>query len=380
MTQAVASRQSPVASQEGELAARFAASMQSLLFPTLATDNWRLATPLAIALSGGADSMALTLLADDWARKHGGRIIALTVDHALRAESKSEAEQVAAWMRARGIEHHILTPPLQPAIRNPQAQARARRYDALAQACAHLGCQFLLLAHHADDQAETVALQRHRGTTPPSRAGMPAVRAQDGLMLLRPLLGTRKRTLMEYLRAKNQDWIEDPTNASDAYTRNRLRKNLTEADIVSLWHEAQHAGEMRHHAERVRNTWMEAHTRTTLGSATLNRAAWLMLPSLQRMDYVSHTIRTIGGKPFRPRLAETERLATRIADASHGAATLGHCHIRWQAEDILITPEHAARTALDSNALSPHMQGVASRENTLVSSPFWWFSLPLHNT
>jgi tRNA(Ile)-lysidine synthase len=357
----------------------FSETLRTLVFSFLPAASLEPpAPPLAIALSGGADSMALTLLADAWARAHGCNIVALTVDHGLRAESRAEAEQVAAWMRARGIAHHILTPPPQPAIRNPQAQARARRYDALAEACTQLGCRFLLLAHHADDQAETVALQRHRGTTPPSRAGMPAVRMQQGLALVRPLLGTRKRTLIAYLRANHQNWVEDPSNASDNYARNRLRTSLTEADILSLWHEAQHAGEMRHTAEVARNAWMEAHARTTHGNATFHRPAWLILPSLERMDYLSHAIRTIGGKPFRPRLAETERLATRLADMAQGSATLGHCHLRWHADAIRITPEHTTRTALDSNALPPHMQGVAFSENTLVSRPFWWFSFPLH--
>jgi len=355
------------------LQARFAATL-SALGPFSSSPH------LAIALSGGGDSMALTLLAEDWARAHGRRITALTVDHGLRAESRSEAERVATWMRERGIEHHILTPPLQPAIRNPQAQARARRYTALNEACTNLGCAALLLAHHADDQAETVALQRHRGTSPPSRAGMPAVRWQGNLALIRPLLGTRKKVLIQYLRGRQQDWVEDPSNADDRYARNRLRQQLTEANILALWHEAQHAGQQRHAAELARNDWLKLHTRTTLSSAIFNHAAWLALFPLERMDYLSHAIRIIGGKAFRPRLVESERLATRIAGEAAGAATLGHCHIRWRAADIIIGQEHAARATLDSGTLPPHMQEGAPHKNTLVTRPFWWFSLPLNDT
>lgn len=377
VTQKVISCQSLVISKRDTLSNRFGSLLTELLaapVPTLSqmTDHWRLAAPLAVAVSGGVDSMACTLLADDYARAHGGRVIALTVDHGLRVESRTEAEQVAAWMHAAGIEHHILTPSPQASHGNVQAQARARRYDALRQACAELGCSHLLLAHHADDQAETVALQRHRGETPPSRAGMPARRYQGNLALLRPLLGTRKRTLIEYLRNCHQPWIEDPTNASDRYARNRLRRTLTDTDITALWHEAQQAGKARHDAEAARNAWMQTHAQATSAHAMVSRTAWLNLPDLERMDYVSHAIRIIGRKMFRPRLHETTRLATRVANETSGVATLGHCRITWNAQQITITPEHP----LDTGITISHIE----ENNVLVSPPFWWFSFPLHDT
>ena len=64
---------------------------------------------IGVAVSGGGDSMALVLLADRWARVHGGRVSALTVDHGLRKESRKEALTVRRWLKRRGINHHILT-------------------------------------------------------------------------------------------------------------------------------------------------------------------------------------------------------------------------------------------------------------------------------
>lgn len=371
--QVVTSRQSSVVSQVCSLRTWFAASLQQLLCPSLKTEDWRLETPLAIALSGGADSLALALLTQQWARAHGAHIITFTVDHGLRTESAAEAQQVAAWMHARGIAHHILTPPHQPDIRNAQASARKRRYSALAEACAEHGCTHLLLGHHADDQAETVTLQQHRGDTPPSRAGMPAVRMQGTLALLRPLLGVRKQSLIDYLRAQHQEWVEDPSNQSDRYARNRLRKHLSEEQTLTLWHEAQRAGEQRHADEQTRNGWMLVHSRTTPTTATLDRAAWGALLPERSMDYLSHAIRVIGGKPFRPRSHETMRLHAHITASAEGAATLGLCRIRWNAQEITLTPEHPSVTALDDAPLTPHIE-----ENILVSEPFWWFSSPLY--
>ena len=81
---------------------RFAAAME-------AVGPFEPAPQIAVAVSGGADSMALCLLADRWARDRGGAVLALTVDHRLRPESAAEAAQVGRWLRARGIDHVVLT-------------------------------------------------------------------------------------------------------------------------------------------------------------------------------------------------------------------------------------------------------------------------------
>jgi tRNA(Ile)-lysidine synthase len=334
-------------------------------------------TRFAVALSGGADSLALTLLAHDWATAHGATIVALTVDHRLREGSTAEAAHVARMMQERGIAHHILTPPPMPAIRNPQAAARARRYDAMLGYCRSAGITHLLLGHHADDQAETVALQRHRGSNPASRAGMAFVTVRAGVTLVRPLLGVRKTALIAYLKQRGMAWVEDPSNVSDRYARNRVRHSMRDAEIISLWHEAQAQGEQRHANDVARNAWMSAHARVAEGCATIALDAWRALREHEtRMDYLSHAIRVIGGKPYRPRLAESERLALRMLSQPAGRATLGHCLVDWQANTVLLSPEPAHARTLDARASQPHMGG-GSAHNPLVGPPFWWFNLPL---
>lgn len=378
MTQKVASRQSPITSRECSLDNYFTAAMHAFILPSLVTGDWRLETPLAVALSGGADSLALTLLANDWAQAYGASIVALTVDHRLREGSTAEAARVAEIMHARGIAHTILTPAVLPSIRNPQAQARARRYDAMLGYCGSAGITHLLLGHHADDQAETVALQRHRGSSPASRAGMAFVASRGDISLVRPLLGVRKAALIHYLEARQIAWVEDPTNASDRYARNRLRQRLSDDEIMALWHEAQRQGALRHASDVARNAWMTAHATMTHGAATLALDAWRALADHdQRMAYLSHSIRVIGGKTYRPRLAESTRLAARIVGETAGRATLGHCLVHWQGTTLEVAPEPAHATALDAPPQAPHMNRDASH-NPLVGPPFWWFNIPLH--
>jgi len=88
---------------------------------------------LAVAVSGGADSLCLALLAAEWARARGGRAVALTVDHRLRAGSRAEARQVATWLGARGIAHHCLAWTGDKPPSGVQAAARTARYRLLGQ-------------------------------------------------------------------------------------------------------------------------------------------------------------------------------------------------------------------------------------------------------
>ncbi len=186
---------------------------------------------LVVAVSGGADSMALCLLAHDWARRRGGRVIGLTVDHRLRAESRAEARRVGRWLAARGIAHHILTWRRPAGGRHPAGGAsgsgqqayRTARYRLLEGWCRERGLPHLLLGHHRGDQAETVLLRKERGSRPHGLAAMASLRETAHVRLLRPLLGIDPVLLREELKRRGQPWVEDPSNRDLAYARSRLR-------------------------------------------------------------------------------------------------------------------------------------------------------------
>ncbi len=178
---------------------------------------------LAVAVSGGRDSLALALLARDWATGRGGRILALVVDHGLRPEAAAEARATVATLAAQGIAAEILawTGP-KPASRLQQA-ARAARYGLLRAACRRAGALHLLLGHHADDQAETVAMRAARASGPDGLAGMAAMVETAEVRLLRPLLGVPRAALTATLQARGVAWIDDPSNHDPRFERARLR-------------------------------------------------------------------------------------------------------------------------------------------------------------
>ena len=183
---------------------------------------------LAVAVSGGSDSMALTLLANDWARRRGGKATAVTVDHGLRPEAAGEAAQVAAWCAARGIDHAILR-WTGPAPRSGiQAAARAARYALLESWCREHRVLHLLLAHQRDDQAETVKMRDARSSGMGGLAGMASVSERGAVRLLRPLLAVSRVQLRAFLLTQGQRWIDDPSNRNPAFTRVRIRAALGE--------------------------------------------------------------------------------------------------------------------------------------------------------
>ena len=188
---------------------------------------------LAVAVSGGPDSLALCLLAERWAQARGGATVGLIVDHGLRPESAREAGQVAAWLSARGIAQQVLSWQGAKPASGIQAAARAARYELLCAWCRAAGVLHLLTAHHRDDQAETVALRQARGSGADGLAGIAPVRELAGLRLLRPLLTVPKAALTALLAAAGQPWLEDPSNRAAAFARARLRRDA-DLDVAGL--------------------------------------------------------------------------------------------------------------------------------------------------
>lgn len=181
----------------------------------------------AIAVSGGADSMALLLLMKEWADAKKAKIIALTVNHNLRVEAQQEAAQVAEFCAKIGVEHHILRwEHLQLPTSKIQESARDARYALMTEFCDKNHIKHLLTAHHLGDQIETFFFRLARGSGLNGLACMQPQSQKNGINLLRPLLSFPKSRLIATLKQRNQDWIEDPSNQNTNYTRVRIRQQL----------------------------------------------------------------------------------------------------------------------------------------------------------
>ena len=181
---------------------------------------------VAAGVSGGADSLALLFQLDAFLRPQGRRVIALTVDHGLRPESRDEAEYVAKLAAERQIEHHILTWEGKKPEKGIEEAARTARYGLLCGWCRDNGVGTLAVAHHLLDQAETFFMRLQRGSGLNGLCGMAPLSEKNGVRLIRPFLQVHPERLKEFLRERGVSWAEDPFNRCDDYLRVRVRKFL----------------------------------------------------------------------------------------------------------------------------------------------------------
>ncbi|WP_345801229.1 tRNA lysidine(34) synthetase TilS [Microbacterium sp. AZCO] len=181
---------------------------------------------VVVALSGGADSLALTAATAFEARKAGLTAVAVTVDHGLQKGSRDAAAAAAVHARALGLEARVVEVEV-GVTGGPEAAARAARYAALREAASTLPAAAVLTAHTLDDQAETVLLGLARGSGGGSLQGMaPVSELADGIALLRPLLGVRRATTRAACAAEGLEPWEDPHNSDPSYARVRVRRRV----------------------------------------------------------------------------------------------------------------------------------------------------------
>jgi tRNA(Ile)-lysidine synthase len=177
-----------------------------------------------IAVSGGPDSMALLALA---AQAFANRIEAATVDHGLRSESAGEAVLVAQYAASIAIPHETLHPHA-PITGSVQAAAREARYALLEDWRRERAIDWVLTAHHADDQLETLVMRLNRAS---GLSGLSGIRTRQG-RVLRPLIGVRRAALSDHVRANAIPYVEDPSNRDERFDRARVRAALADSNLV----------------------------------------------------------------------------------------------------------------------------------------------------
>jgi tRNA(Ile)-lysidine synthase len=204
-------------------------------------------TQLAVAFSGGLDS---TVLLHATIKAHGKKNVhAFHVHHGIQKEADQWQAHCKAVSKKFGCHFDTRNVKLNKPS-NIESQARNLRYEALNQMCQAHKIQDLLLAHHLDDQAETVLIQLMRGAGLPGLSAMPQVKSKELIHLWRPFLNMRRKDLEIYAKEHQLTWIEDPSNQDESYRRNAIRKTILptlekfqEGAIENLSRSAKHLGE-----------------------------------------------------------------------------------------------------------------------------------------
>jgi tRNA(Ile)-lysidine synthase len=309
---------------------------------------FEVAPRLGCAVSGGPDSLALLILLDDWARECGGVVVALTVDHGLRPDSAAEARWVAALCADLKIAHRSLCWRGEKPRKAIQAAARDARYALLGAQCRRDGLLHLAVAHHREDQAETLLLRLAAGSGPLGLAGMSAIVEQPGLRLIRPLLDQPKARLTATLAARGLDWLEDPSNRRVEHKRVALRRVMPQLaaeglDAAKLADLALQFGRLRGVVERAAADLLaEAASPDPAGFVWLDPGPLRAAPAPIALRALADLLQAVGGAAFAPRLERLARLHDRLCAGGFRGATLGGCRLLARRRGLLVVREAAA--------------------------------------
>jgi tRNA(Ile)-lysidine synthase len=336
---------------------------------------------LAIAVSGGPDSLAALHLIARWRAEAGDRplVTVLTVDHGLRSGARDEALMVQRVAAGLGLPHAIL--PWLPAEAGGgglQARAREARYDLMAAYCHAHAIPALVTAHHLDDQAETFLMRLKRGSGLDGLAAIPEASAWAGIALLRPLLDVPKARLLATLAEAGIVWAEDPSNDDVRFERARVRANRDALAMLGLTPAALARSARR--LRRARAALDQATAAFLEANAVLNDAGYCLLPlkaladapeeiALRALTSVLGAVRgrgeTVRAEPVR--LAKLEALLAGLRNDPDKTHTLGGCRLEPLGAMLGVFRE-ARRPGLPAIQLAPGERALWDNRFTVALS------------
>jgi tRNA(Ile)-lysidine synthase len=307
--------------------------------------------PVAVALSGGGDSLALALIAADWARCIGRRLVILTVDHRLRPQSAAWTEACADTAARLGAAFQALAWTGDKPTTGLPAAARAARHALLADAAREAGARVILLGHTADDVMEAGLMRQAGSTTPDPRewAPSPAWPQGRGLFLLRPMLRVRRDEVRRWLVERGEPWMDDPSNEDRAYARPRARQAL-----------AGGVAEVPDDPAAPAHDLAQVCREDTRSGLQIDRAILRAAPADGLARFISAACLCAAGTDRPPSRAKVDRLAQRLT--GDGASTASLAGARITADGTTASfwrePGEAARGGLAPLSLKAGETGV----------------------
>jgi tRNA(Ile)-lysidine synthase len=284
--------------------------------------------PIAVAFSGGGDSLAALLAAKAWADRAGRRVIALTVDHGLNAQSPAWTAFATDKARLIGADFQALAWTGDKPAAGLPAAARAARHRLLAEAARAAGAKVIVFGHTADDIAEA-ALMRAEGSSvgaPRVWSPSPAWPAGRGVFILRPLLKARRAAIRETLhRLGEARWLEDPSNTDPRFARARARARLVCAEPVPVRPDDTAAADLARRAVIDEAGWL-----------TIDRAALAGASPAARRRWIGAALLSVGGGARPPRGTRLSALIGRLAGAEAVTATLAGAKLVAGPAEVLI--------------------------------------------
>ncbi|WP_082493760.1 tRNA lysidine(34) synthetase TilS [Massilia sp. Leaf139] len=327
---------------------------------------------IAIACSGGLDSMALLHLAARWCQEHGNPLHVLHVHHGLSSNADAWERHVESSSAALGLGFAVRRVQVDSAGAGLEAAARKLRYRALGDMCREAGANLLLTAHHLDDQAETVLLQLLRGSGPAGLSGMdaansaPELLGNPDLVMARPLLPLARAELEAYARDAGLDWVDDESNVDTRYARNALRHTVMPALNQAFPGFQQRFARSAAHAQsaqRLLTELAEGDLAALLVDGAIDGAIDIAPLRTMSLDRVYNLLRHWFARQSlaMPSTAWLAEMVAQLLEARSDAQLLvthPACHIRRHRDRLYITPKLADLPGMRD----PDDEGVLEKE------------------
>lgn len=311
-----------------------------------------LPSKLAVAVSGGGDSLALLYLTNSFASKSNIEITAITVDHDLRAESAKEAEYVGQLSKNLGIKHVILKWERDNNVRVMHADSRKARYSLMTDYCINHGIGIILTAHHADDKIESFFIRLSRAS---GLFGLSPAESNiyKNIRILRPLSKIYKKDLVSYIDSLGIKYFDDPSNYDTKYQRSNIRKwielmpealspDLFKTRILqSLDHIKESAGYMSDLFKK------ELEERARIYES--GYASYIFKQEYNYIEFMllSHLITIISGYDFTPRADSVKNLYNRLNSKEEVKSTLHGCVIIKKDDNVFVHRSFGKRSPVD---------------------------------
>jgi tRNA(Ile)-lysidine synthase len=331
---------------------------------------------IGLAVSGGADSLALMLLAQRWAAglSKASKLIVYSVDHGLRPEAGAEVAMVLRAAARLGLAARGLAWSGEKPASGVQEAARAARYRLMGAAMAEDGASVLLTAHHIQDQAETVLMRMAHGSGIEGLKGMTEFAEVEGVRVHRPLLDVDPKALRAVVEAAGLSPAEDPSNVDPHYERVRWRQAMPQLSELGLdaGALAQFAARMAEAdaaiAQVVDGCFTEIVRLDGFGAARIELAPFIGLSPAISTRVLGRVLNIVGGRQKPRALGQVERLRQTIAEAGLAKATtvLG-CVIRIKDGGIAVAREPGRSLPPDA-ALTPHGELVWDERFRIINA------------
>lgn len=300
---------------------------------------------LALAVSGGADSVAMLVLASSWAQNSGAQLFVFSVNHNLRVQAAEDVRYVENLAKKLGTKFFALSWNSGEGRSALQARARQGRYDLMSEKCRELGIDVLLTAHHFDDVLETYLMRKEK------KSGVFGLSSSasyfhNNIRVLRPLFNFFKNELVEFLQSHDISWREDASNQSDLYERNRARKKIAALSVVDKANLVEEVRAINEKAlllnEELILAMAESVQINNYGFAKIDLGKSDNFCQDIKIQIFNYVLTVVSGKVVTPRFRNLGKFLQKITDLENMKCSLHGCVIKKKGCDIWVFREQSA--------------------------------------